>query len=335
MPMCACLKEFFSWPKSAGGFRRYTFKSLAEKMRLVKRNILCNNAKEDMHTIWKETQGQFIETDHLLIASSSAAAASRQWKCKQNSKASNHLLALPLQGVSLKIIQKTVSAKDISLWSVTIEQASSLIFNFARKALLQVLPTASNLAKWGRLQDPVCSLCKMGVNQTNLHVLSNCSASAALARYTARHNDILQLIVNWLKSVLTKDQILFCDLPEYAFPISELFTSKRPDIAISDNTSLITLELTVCHESNMITSKQYKLDKYQCLADCRVHKERHKSLKNYTVEVSTLGFLSSTANFSKACKVPEMSKSLKQEIIRTVLNSSYKIYCNRNCDSLP
>ena len=183
-------------------------------MRLVKRNILCNNAKEDMHTIWKETQGQFIETDHLLIASSSAAAASRQLKCKQNSKASNHLLALPLQGVSLKIIQKDVSAKDISLWSVTIEQASSLIFNFARRALLQVLSTASNLPKWGRLQDPVCSLCKMGVNQTNLHVLSNCSASAALARYTVRHNDILQLIVNWLKSVLTKNQILFCDLPE-------------------------------------------------------------------------------------------------------------------------
>ena len=49
-------------------------------------------------------------------------------------------------------------------------------------------------------------------------------------------------------------------------PLSNLFVSLRPDIAIlgPDNT-IYTLELTVCHETNFSKSKLYKETKYKNL----------------------------------------------------------------------
>ena len=71
------------------------------------------------------------------------------------------------------------------------------IFNFARKALIQHLPTASNLFRWK----------KIGKNavycngfQSNKHVLANCSAVVSLERYTRRHNNILQLLAEWIST---------------------------------------------------------------------------------------------------------------------------------------
>jgi len=46
-----------------------------------------------------------------------------------------------------------------------------------------------------------------------------------------------------------------------------LFQDLRPDIAIVHNNTIHLLELTVCHETNMIKSRDYKLNKYASIHD--------------------------------------------------------------------
>lgn len=213
----------------------------------------------------------------------------------------------------------------------SIERSSSTIYNFTHKALLQVLPTASNLFRWKKVTGPQCQLCKKGLSQTNKHVLSNCPAPVALQRFTGRHNEVLQIIIIWLKGVISPTQKLFADLENDQFEsTSQLFHSVRPDIAILDERSVVTLELTICHETNLHKSKGYKLNKYRNITSCCTEKSAGRLISNYTLEVSTLGLISSSLNFTKALKIPDMSAQLKERITRTVLNSSFKIYCGRN-----
>ena len=236
-----------------------------------------------------------------------------------------------IQGAAFKLINEAISKKDISVWSNTINEGASLLHNFARKALLQVLPTASNLVRWKRSNDPTCPLCKSGAPQTNKHVVSNCPAPAALERYTTRHNDVLRLLINWLKSVITEKQKLFVDLPNTHFQsTSELFLHSRPDIALMDSASIKSLELTVCHETNLIASKQYKVNKYSNLANSCTALAANKLVTNFTIEVSTLGFISQISDFLLSAKLPMLPAALKQDIIHSVLNNTFKIYCNRN-----
>jgi len=139
--------------------------------------------------------------------------------------------------------------------------ASKMIFT--RKALTSVLPTASNLVRWNRSKDPLCHRCSAGVPQTNKHVLSNCSSDVALKRYTKRHDDILLIIVAWLKSMLPSGYKLFADLTSTdCLPVCDIFTNVRPDIAICFSDNVVVLELTVCHETNLSKSRNYKLNKY-------------------------------------------------------------------------
>jgi len=47
-----------------------------------------------------------------------------------------------------------------------------------------------------------------------------------------------------------------------AHSMGELFEpSVRPDLAVMSDSTVSVLELTVCHETNLLKSKQYKLDK--------------------------------------------------------------------------
>jgi len=52
-----------------------------------------------------------------------------------------------------------------------------------------------------------------------------------------------------------------------------------------------TLELTVCHETNLSKSKLYKQCRYQKIANNLSSVLAPKHVSNYTIEVSTLGFI--------------------------------------------
>jgi hypothetical protein len=224
-----------------------------------------------------------------------------------------------------------ISKANIGLWSKVVESLPASKLIFTRKALSQILPTASNLVRWKRNTDPLCHQCSAGLPQTNKHVLSNCSSEVALKRYTKRHDDILLIIIGWLKSVLPSNHKLFADLTStHCLPICDIFTNVRPDIAICFSNNVAILELTVCHETNISKSRNYKSNKYGNIAQFRKTQISQSEVSLFTFEVSTLGFISDISEFLKTCKLPKLPTNIKSLITKAAISNSYSIYCNRN-----
>jgi len=71
----------------------------------------------------------------------------------------------------------------------------------------------------------------------------------------------------------------------------------RPDIAIKDNSSVTTLEITNCHEANLKAYRQYKIDKYSMLLQSGPVLIAGKNANNCTIEVSTMGLIYSMEDF--------------------------------------
>ena len=93
---------------------------------------------------------------------------------------------------------------------------------------------------------------------------------------------------------------------------------------------MVALELTICHESNMVNSKEYKLNKYQNLRANLINAFSQYSVKLFTVEVSTLGFISNVNDFTKAVAISNLPFSAKSLITGKVVTSSREIYLARN-----
>ena len=85
-----------------------------------------------------------------------------------------------------EVLQRSVTWKDI--WRM-----SPLRLAFMIRSVYDVLPSRTNLQKWGIVQEAGCSLC--GCSQSLRHVLSSCSYALAHGRYTWRHNQVLQVVL--------------------------------------------------------------------------------------------------------------------------------------------
>src|SRR5206468_3491223 len=71
----------------------------------------------------------------------------------------------------------------------------------------------------------------------------------------------------------------------------------RPDLAIVTPSKIVIGELTVCHETNLLRSRDYKLQKYSNLGAARADEFRGRPVLVHTVEVSTLVFVIAEPNF--------------------------------------
>jgi len=111
-------------------------------------------------------------------------------------------------------------------------------------------------------------MCTVQYDTDNKHVLNNC----ALDRYKVRHDAVLRMICVWLQSINVGETVLHADFPgSDNKPLDVLFKNICPAIAIVQNNAIHLLELTtcmpVCHETNMIKSRDYKLRKYAAIHD--------------------------------------------------------------------
>jgi len=166
--------------------------------------------------------------------------------------------------------------------------------------------------------------------------LSNCSSTAALHRYTARHNEVLSILLLWLKAVLPSAATLFSDLPDSPYlQVRDLFLSFRPDIAVQLGPTIHILELTVCHETNLLKSHDYKKKKYAFLHQDLSTMGTGKLLTTSFLEVSVLGFLSDISDFVACLKIPPMTADVVHKIRKSVTDSSFQVYCNRNNNIIP
>ena len=88
-------------------------------------------------------------------------------------------------------------------------------------------------------------------------------------------------------------------------------------------------ELTICHETNLQQSRDYKLQKYSNLEAARAGEFKSHSVLVHTIEVSTLGFVVAEPNFFKSGEIPYFDLPLLKELSKTAIMCSRSIYGNR------
>ena len=334
LPVSSCIKEVTGMSKSGCGLDIPSFRDTFERLWLRKRHKLKHNTDPEIQQIWNDQSFRHVAVDAFLNDDVSAASALSNLRDYQEQMAQTHFYSLNIQCQIVKSVVESVSKQNIILWSMTLESMPQYIFSFARKAILQQLPTASNLHRWKKISSPVCNLCNSGMPQTNKHVMNNCSNVKALERYSQRHDNVLSLLAGWILSTKSTEQELFVDLPsesEKWNPIDQVFQPAcRPDILVIEHSKIFVLELTICHETNLINSKNYKINKYNAIHNLLQPAYRNFNVKVFTHEISSLGFIADLSDFRKATKLPNLVKSMKSSLIRSVLNDSYNIYRLRN-----
>jgi len=77
-------------------------------------------------------------------------------------------------------------------------------------------------------------------------------------------------------------------------------------------------------------SKTYKLNKYKNLGHHLNNEYKHYNICLFTLEVSTLGFVLDTDEFTTAIGLSKLPSNVIQTIIRQALFNSFTIYCDRN-----
>ena len=315
-PASSCITEWMSSPTKFCGLGIPTFAHRAERLLLGKRNALKNSRNTAIRELWSDTIHAHANQnmDNRLI-SMDFQSASKQLTEEQSSASLTHFLGLESQGRASKIIGSVLPAQNINNWKVTLEKLPTFIFNFVRKAMTNQLPTLRNLQIWGCSPTDACPHC--GRSQTNKHVLSNCSAPEALARYLERHNKILRLLVDWLKDKIGggREWTIYCDLDVVGTRhVSDLFVGVRPDLAIVNSNKVLICELTVCHETNLEISRAYKINKYSNIASARSSMIKNHVVKVCTMEVTTMGFVALDPIFLKESSLPKLNKPALENI---------------------
>ena len=86
----------------------------------------------------------------------------------------------------------------------------------------------------------------------------------------------------------------------------------------------------MCHETNFISSHDYKSNKYKNISSCGSSLAGNRKIVPHFIEVSTLGFISRCSDFTRAVNIDAMSAALKHNIVKSAVKSSFDIYCKRN-----
>ncbi|XP_071153477.1 uncharacterized protein [Mytilus edulis] len=85
--------------------------------------------------------------------------------------------------------------------TATMEEKKQLVHK-ELKSVYDVLPSPTNLATWGLIDDPKCVLC--GKPAILEHILSSCSSSLKDGRYTWRHDKVLGTLADTLERNIKK-----------------------------------------------------------------------------------------------------------------------------------
>ena len=327
-PISSCVSEWLISPKGRCGMGIPSLKNRFERLTLSKRAALKNSPNENIRDLWKDSNAKNVNADSLLLQNDKNRATkilSRQ----QEANAVNHVSELPYQGKITKTVLENCPDDVILNWSSTINSLPGFLFNFVRKAMQLQLPTLANLMRWGRGSSNLCTLCNS--IQTNKHVLSNCNHPDVLKRYTTRHNKILELLAHWFTDNVNKDTSVYVDLPCSSFKQTiDLFTTYRPDIVLVRNNKALVIELTVCHETNLNTSRDYKRGKYKDIAKYKTVLIKDHAVFLSTLEITTLGFLQINETELKYFVPTKFNKNFISTLIKSAVQSSFDIYSHRD-----
>ena len=141
---------------------------------------------------------------------------------------------------------------------------------FVLAASSNTLPTNANLHTWGKKKCDICCLCQIHC-QSLLHVLNNCPVAMYLRRYSKRHDEVLEVLGNSIRTYLPPNFCITIDSPSnsYSFPHHITPTNFRPDIFWwSEQLSELWLfELTISYETVVADARERKHSKYHDLVE--------------------------------------------------------------------
>ena len=205
-----------------------------------------------------------------------------------------------------------------------------LRIKFMLRATYDLLPTPTNLVRWGISEDERCPLCSRPSNLE--HVLSSCKIALTQQRYTWRHDSVLKVIahhldlhrqkvnktkpvkpggitfvrtgakiepakVNITSSVMSiaQDWSLLVDVgKQLKIPHEIVVTNMRPDVVLFSRKrkTVVILELTVPWESRIDEAHERKRLKYVDLqSQCN---ENGWKTTCFPIEVGCRGFVSTS-----------------------------------------
>ena len=201
------------------------------------------------------------------------------------------------------------------------------IFRFCRSYLVLSLANNSNLHRSKISSNGLCSLCSK--LQTQLHASNN--YKHALDRYTWRHDSILFTITENLKPKLTNSFRIYINSLHVGFPSPKgLYSGKIPDIVLQQGKKLIVIELTCPTETNLLSSQEYKSDRYRELKNLSL--VTCTDLELILLEVSALGFV--TKHVREFKNLLNLFKYNTKRIMmccsEVAIKCSYYIYYRRN-----
>ena len=212
-------------------------------------------------------------------------------------------------------------------------QLKSGTLKFMLNASIDTLPTPANLRRWKYGSSDKCKLCSN--KGTTNHILNCCSTMLNTARYTWRHNNI----INYIVSNVNKDTYkVYSDLPGWeapgggTIPSDLCVTNLKPDIVIVDepNKTLHIFELTVplttyIDQRNSEKSHKYApfitdITNYKCTVNC--------------FEISSTGYISNRNKLTLTNLHSFLRKDLRKSIFMANLNSlawygSYQLWLTR------
>ena len=239
-----------------------------------------------------------------------------------------HARGLEHQGQLLR----TIDDKAANTWSSAVQQLPPLVVTFAMNAAQNTLPHNANLALWKRKDDlsDACKLC--GERQSLSHVLNHCPTTLNLRRYNIRHDTVLAVIEQGIRSHAPNGVCVLADLPShqpYTFPPHITHTDLSPDLVlwnVKEKTVCI-IELTVCYETRFEEAHRLKANKYADLIEAIKAMEYIPDL--ITLEVGSRGpYNPAGFNDLKAhITLPQKEwVALLKNITKTVIIESHKIW---------
>jgi hypothetical protein len=154
------------------------------------------------------------------------------------------------------------------------------VLKFAVNSSIDMLPTFTNLRRWGKCASVNCQLCGNMVKQTLFHVLVHCKHTLDQGRLTWRHNSVLNHIAGCLKYALVGKSMveLYCDLDGLKAPgtgwilADILVQAQRPDLVILDwlvhgRHRIALVELTCPWDIDAKRAKECKAARYADLKE--------------------------------------------------------------------
>ena len=241
---------------------------------------------------------------------------------------------LTVQGTFLKLLQEE---KENITWKSIIYSMPRGILPWASRAVTDSLSTPANLARWNKIIDPCCYLCKqMGkFNKGTLHhILNNCPYM--LTRYDWRHNSILSFITSILIRNNEEKAQIYADIEGHkvnsgTIPNNIIQTTQRPDLVIITKGKIVIVELTVPFESNIHGAERRKKDRYASL-EYDILELGHQC-EVLTIEIGSRGYITKEnkerlTNIFKSFKIKKHTNILTS-ISKIALLTSYSIYNSR------